>query len=108
MSQKTNTRPPLKRPPELEPLTKYGNLRLQYLEEHRPDLYNEYFREGELYQHCLEVQNQAETRLRSMMKQFESHNPPPNRNIDGLAWASHMGMLKRSVEEIIYIELIYE
>jgi len=107
MSQKTNTRPPLKRPLELEPLTKYGNLRLQYLEEHRPDLYDEYFQCGELYQHCLEVQNQAETRLRSMMEQA-IRKPPPNRNADGLAWATHMGMLKRSVEEIIYAELIYE
>ena len=98
----------LRRPPELEPLTKYGNLRLQYLEEQRPDLYNEYFQDGELYQHCLEVQSAAEIRLRSMMKQYEAHNPPPNHNTDGLAWAAHMGMLKRSVEEIIYAELIYE
>ena len=97
-----------KRPPELEPLTKYGNRRLQYLEEHRPDLYMEYYQCGELYQHCLEVQTIAETRLRSMMKQYEAHNPPPNRNTDGLAWAAHMGMLKRSVEEIIFTELIYE
>jgi len=43
-----------------------------------------------------------------MMKQFEAHNPPPNRDTDGPAWVSHMSMLKRSVEEIIYAELIYE
>ena len=108
MSQAIKNRQMPKRPPHLEPLMKYGHLRLQYLEEHRHDLYEEYFRDGELYEHCVEVQNQAETRLRSMMKQFEAHNPPPNRNTDGLAWAAHMGMLKRSVEEIIYSELIYE
>jgi len=42
-----------KRPPELEPLTKYGDRRLQYLEENRPDLYMEYYQSGELYEHCL-------------------------------------------------------
>jgi len=108
MSQLERPLPMPKRPPELEPLTKYGDRRLQYLEENCPDLYMEYYHSGELYEHCLEVQNIAETRLRSMMKQFEAHNPPPNRNTDGMAWASHMGMLKRSVEEIIYSELIYE
>jgi len=69
-------------------LTKYGNRRLQYLEENCPDIYMEYYQCGELYQHCLEVQNIAETRLRSMMKQFVANNPPPNRNTDGLAWAA--------------------
>jgi len=108
MSQSRKLLPIPKRPPELEPLTKYGNRRLQYLEETRPNLYMEYYQCDELYQHCLDVQNIAETRLRSMMKQFEAHNPPPNRNTDGLAWAAHMSMLKRSVEEIIYAELICE
>ena len=107
MSQTRKALQQPKRPRELEPLTKYGHRRLQYLEENCPDLYREYYQCGELYEHCLEVQNQAETRLKSMMKQFEAHNPPPNRNTDGLAWAAHMGMLKRSVEEIIYSELIY-
>jgi len=55
----------------------------------------EHYQDSELYQHCLEVQSIAETRLKGMMKQFELHNPPPNRNTNGLAWATHMGILKR-------------
>ena len=108
MSRTVKPLPFPKRPPYLEPLTKYGHLRLQYLEEHRPDLYSEYLQDGELYEHCLEVQNIAEARLKNMMAQAVAHRPPPNRNIDGLAWATHMGMLKCSVEEVIYTELISE
>jgi len=108
MSQTRKPLPLPKRPPELEPLTKYDDRRLQYLEEHSPDLYTEYYPCGELYQCCLDVQNIAETRFRNMMKQFESNHPPPNRNANDLAWAAHMGMLKRSAEEIIYSELICE
>ena len=108
MSQTVKPLPSPKRPPHLEPITKYGHLRLQYLEENCPDLYMEYYQDDDLYEHCLEVQNIAETRLRNMMKQFEKHSPPPNRNTDGLKWAAHMSMLKHSVEEIIYTELICE
>jgi hypothetical protein len=89
-------------------LSKYGFMRQNYLEEHKPDLYAELLRDGELKSHCLEVQEIAENRLKSMMAQIVQIKPPPNRNTDGLAWATHMGMLKRSVEEIIFDELIYE
>ena len=41
-------------------LSKYGQSRMYYLEEHNPDLYSEYLESGELYQHCLEVQQIAE------------------------------------------------
>ena len=83
-------------------------MRQNYLEEHKPDLYAELLRDGELKSHCLEVQEIAENRLKFMMVQIVQIKPTPNRNTDGLAWAAHMGMLKRSVEEVIYAELIYE
>ena len=106
MSQIINISPPETLTPEY--LSKYGMMRRNYLEEHQPDLYAELLRDGELKAHCLEVQRIAENRLKSMMSQLVQVKPPPNRNTDGLAWAAHMSMLKRSVEEIIFSELIYE
>ena len=95
---------------QVEPqyLSKYGMMRQHYLQDHNPELYTELRKSGELKSHCLEVQRIADNRLKSMMEQMVKVKPPPNRNTDGLAWAAHMGMLKRSVEEIIYTELIYE
>jgi len=95
-------------PPTEEYLSKYGMMRQHYLQDHNPNLYAELTKDGELKSHCLEVQRIADNRLKSMMEQMVKVKPPPNRNTDGLAWAAHMGMLKRSVEEIIYTELIYE
>jgi len=94
MSQIINITPPETPIPEF--LSKYGMMRRNYLEEHQPDLYAELLRDGELKSHCLEVQQIADNRLKNMMKQVVERNPPP------------MGMLKHSVEGIIYAELIYE
>ena len=106
MSQITNIEQT--KPSAAKYLSKYGMMRHSYLEEHQPDLYAELRRDGELKSHCLEVQQIAENRLKSMMAQLVQVKPPPNRNTDGLAWAAHMSMLKRSAEEIIFSELIYE
>ena len=106
MSQITNLEST--EPPTAKYLSKYGMMRHSYLKEHQPDLYAELLRDGELKSHCLEVQQIAESRLKNMMTKLVQVKPPPNRNIDGLAWATHMSMLKRSAEEIIFSELIYE
>ena len=106
MSQITNIEST--KPQVTKYLSKYGFMRHGYLEEHRPDLYAELLRAGELKSHCFEVQQIAENRLKSMMAQLVQVKPPPNRNTDGLAWAAHMSMLKRSAEEIIFSDLIYE
>ena len=94
--------------PVMEYLSKYGMMRQHYLQDHNPRLYAELLKDGALKSHCLETQRIADNRLKSMMEQMVKVKPPPNRNTDGLAWAAHMGMLKRSVEEIIFSELIYE
>ncbi|MCL2353693.1 MAG: TnpV protein, partial [Defluviitaleaceae bacterium] len=60
MSQIISTNPI--KPTTTEYLSKYRNSRMYYLEEHCPDLYNEYIQSGELRQHCLEVQRIADNR----------------------------------------------
>ena len=94
-------------PPEPQHLSKYSFMRESYLKDHQPETYKQMIQSGELRSHCLEVQQQAKSRLDFMMKQMVEHNPPPSRNDDGLAWAAHMNMLKHSVEEVIFDELIH-
>ena len=108
MSKITNTTIATSEEQQEEYMSKYGNARLYFLKDHKPELYAELRKDGELKEHCLEMQRTADNRLKNMMEQAVKHNPPPNRNTDGLKWAAHMSMLKRSVEEIIYDELIYE
>jgi len=98
----------LRKPPNAEPLTKYGFMRKNYLQDHRPILYRQMLMSEELYLHCREVQHQAQNRLKFMMEQSVKHNPPPDKGTDPIGWAAHMNMLKHSVEEVIFTELIYE
>jgi len=98
----------LNEPPNAEPLTKYGFMRKYYLQDHRPVLCRQMLMSEELYPHCHEVQRQAENRLKFMMEQMVKSNPPPDKGTDPLGWAAHMNMLKHSVEEVIFAELIYE
>ena len=86
------------KPLETEYLSKYGFMRQSYLQDHQPKLYAELKLSGELKAHCIEVQRIAKNRLDFMMKQMVERNPPPDKAIDGLAWAAHMNRLKHSVE----------
>ena len=92
---------------EAEPLAKYGMIRKRYLKEHRPISYGRMLLSEKLYPHCREIQQQANERLDSLMGHLTEHNPPPNKAVDGLAWAAHMGMLHHTAEEIIFSELVY-
>jgi len=96
----------LKRPP----LHRWGQMRLEYLKNRRPELYAELKQSGELYTHCYETEKCADERKRFMMKQFVAKNPISEdlKNTDPLKWVGHMNALKAQVEEIIMSELIYE
>jgi len=112
-----NNRPPamlyllpdiiLSDPPDAEPLNRYGMMRKRFLKENHPAHYGKMLVHEELYPHCRVVQWQAQELFDALMEHFTTSNPPPNKALDGLAWASHMGMLKNTAEEIIQSELIY-
>ncbi len=52
-----------------KPLGKYGRMRKTYLKEHRPILYNQMLLSEKLYQHLLEIDETAQSRLEQMMPQ---------------------------------------
>jgi hypothetical protein len=94
----------------LPPLTKWGRMRMDYLKNHRPILYNDMKLSGKLFLHCHETEQCAENRMEFMMKQAVAKNPISEdlKNTDPLKWVGHMNALRASVEEIIKSELIYE
>ena len=53
-----------------KPLGKYGRMRKTYLKEHRPILYNQMLLSEKLYQHLLEIDETAQSRLEQMMPQL--------------------------------------
>ena len=98
----------LRDPPEAEPLTKCGMMRKNFLKEHRSISYGRLLLSEELYPHCREIQQLAHERMDELMEYLILCNPPPDKAIDGLAWAAHMNMLERTADEIVRNELIYD
>ena len=93
-----------------ENLGKYGRMRKQYLQAHRPGLYNSLLLSGTLYAHLLEIDQTARKRLEQMMpemakaagatKELKVHAP--------LRWVGLMNACKAQVEEVILSELIWD
>ena len=96
------------REPASEPLSKYGFMRLSFLKQHRPILYNQLLLTERLSQRLHETQHAANERMETLMAQLVKRDPPTDKAMDNLAWAAHMNALKHSAEEIILGELLYE
>ena len=82
--------------------------RKKFLKENHSAHYGKMLAHEELYPHCRIIQQQAQVRFDGLMKHFMTTNPPPDKETDGMAWASHMIMLKDTAEEIIKSELVFK
>jgi len=87
---------------------KYGNLRLEYLKNHRRALYSQMVLEGTLKQHLMNMNGQAHEMLDQIIGQMKvveditedlkARNP--------LEWVQRMNSIKFRAEEIVMMELI--
>ena len=90
-----------------KPLGKYGRLRLNFLKQQHPVLYNTMLLSGSLYPHLMEVEQTAENRMQQTMAQLLKQNPAPDKEQNQMAWVQHMNSLKAQAEELVQNELIY-
>ena len=89
------------------PLGKYGRMRLNFLKQQHPVLYNTMLLSGSLYPHLMEVERTAENRMQQTMAQLLKQNPAPDKEQNQMAWVQHMNSLKAQAEELVLTELIY-
>ena len=91
-----------------KPLVKYGRMRINYLKEHRPILYNQMLLSEKLYQHLLEIDETAQSRLEQMMPQLakEAGATEELKASDPMKWVGLMNTCKAQAEEILMAELI--
>ena len=94
---------------EQKPLGKYGMMRRQYLEQHRPGLYTRLLLSGKLMEHLLEIETTAQNRLKSLMTQLKANNNVTEelKAKDQMKWVGLMNSLKNQAEEMILTELVY-
>jgi len=89
------------------PLGKYSRMRLSFLRQQHPALYNTMLLNGSLYPHLMEVEQTAESRMQQTMAQLLKQNPAPDKEQNQMAWVQHMNSLRAQAEELVLNELIY-
>ena len=89
------------------PLGKYGRMRLNFLKQQHPVLYNSMLLNGSLYPTLTELEQTAVAMKEQMMTELLAKNPAPDKEQNQLAWVQHMNSLKAQAEELVLTELIY-
>ena len=103
--------PNLKLPPEEANvrLGKWGMMYKSHLEKHRSALFNSLLIKGKLYQHCAEVERQANEMYDILIEQMkESEGVTEDlKEQDQLKWVQMMENIQQRAIEIVCKELIY-
>ena len=94
---------------EKQPLGKYGRMRKQYLQEHRPVLWNTMILSEKLYPHLREVEQTANRRLEQMMEELKKSAGVTEelKASNPVMWVGMMNNLHAQAEEVILQELIF-
>lgn len=93
---------------DTELLGKYGRMRLAYLKNQRPVLYNRMLLNGTLWPHLQEVQRAASEQLERTIAALADKFPAPDKERSQLLWAAHMNGLKAQAEEVVVREIVYQ
>ncbi len=92
-----------------ESLGKYGRMRKNYLQEHRPGLYSRLLLSEKLMAHLLEIEKSAQERFTAieaaLIQQYEVTEAL--KASDPMKWVGLMNSIRQTAEETILNELIY-
>lgn len=89
---------------------KYGSLRLRYLKESKPTLYQALLREHKLNRHLNETDRLAQA-MRNQLVQQLAQNEQIGESVkvsNPLLWVAKMNAFKIIAEEIIFQDLLYQ
>ena len=94
---------------EQQPLGKYGRMRKQYLQEHRPVLWNTMILSEKLYPHLRDVDQTANRRMEQMMEELKKSAGVTEelKASNPVMWVGMMNNLHAQAEEVILRELIF-
>ena len=90
-------------------VTRYGQMRRKFLQEHMNGIYQHFLLSGTLKSHLLTIQEQAEQRMDVLMKQMaKAQNVTEElKATDQMEWVRQMNNIRQSAEEIVLNEIIY-
>ena len=86
-----------------------GRMRLRFLREHKPGLYSYLILSGKLYQHLVETQEAAQTRIGRIVAEMakDAGIDEELKARDQLGWVGAMNAIRQQAEESVLEELIY-
>ena len=92
-----------------QPIGKYGRMRMAYLKEHRPIIYNQLILSGKLNSHLIEIEQTCQERLNRMIPQMKEAEGVSEalKAADQMEWVQRMNSIHERIEEILLTELIY-
>ena len=103
--------PNLKLPPEEANirLGKWGMMCKSHLEKNKKVLFNTLLMQGKLYQHCAEVEKQANEMFELLIEQMKEAVGVTEelKEQDQMEWVQRMGNIEARVREIVCEEIIY-
>lgn len=90
-------------------LGKWGMLYKDYLMKHKKALFTTLLTQGKLYQHCAEIENQAQQMFDTLVEQMKAAESVTEQLKEGnqLEWVQRMDNIQQRASEIVYSELIY-
>lgn len=89
-------------------LGKWGMLHKDYLEKHNRVLFNLLLTQGKLYQHCVEIENQAKAMFDMLVEQMKVAEGITEqlKEENQMEWICRIQNIKARIREIICSELI--
>ena len=103
--------PNLKLPPEETAirLGKWGMMHKDYLQKHTPVLFATLLTQGKLYQHCAEIDTQAQQMFNTLITQIaKAENITEQlKEQNQLEWVHRMNSIQERASEIVCKEIIY-
>ncbi|MGB4660338.1 MAG: TnpV protein [Mobilitalea sp.] len=90
-------------------LTKFGQMRKNYLKDHRSGIYTGMLLKGTLNEHLLQIQEQAEQRMKLLTAQMSKEEGATEelKATDQMIWVTKMNSIRNIAEEVVLKELIY-
>ena len=94
---------------DMQPLGKYGRMRLRYLRDHQPVLYNQLLLTGKLMSHLQSIDKACEERLELLIPQIKAAEGVTEelKMTDQMEWVRRMNSIHHRIEEMLFDELIY-
>ena len=91
------------------PIGKYGRMGREYLREHRPVLFGLMVQNGTLFDHLIETEDAAQSRLEGMVPALAKAAGATEalKATDQMKWVGIMNACKAQAEEVIFREIIF-